>query len=256
MKCVSFNVNGIRAILNKNFIEDFQSFHADIFSLNETKLSDDGSLFFPYLPEEYEVFWTNSKVRKGYSGVAVFTKHHPLSVHYGLEEGKYDDEGRIITLEFEKFYYVACYVPNAGDELKRLDFRLQFEEDMLQYLLKLQEKKPVIYTGDLNVAHEEIDIKNPQSNHNSAGFTDEERQAMTRLLSHGFTDTFRYLYPTEIKYSWWSYRFQARARNAGWRIDYFLISHALLPYLKDSKIHTDIFGSDHCPISLEIDLDI
>jgi exodeoxyribonuclease-3 len=255
MKCISFNVNGIRAILKKDFIKDFINFDADIFSLNETKFSEESHIFFPYENTNYFIYWTNSKLRKGYSGVAVYTKKEPLSVHYGLENNKYDDEGRVITLEFENFYYVACYVPNAGDELKRLSFRMEFEIDMLKYLLDLKAKKPVIYAGDLNVAHNEIDLKNPKENRFNPGFTDEERNRMSILLNNGFIDTFRYLNPTEIKYSWWSYRFNARLRNAGWRIDYYIVSDDIKDKLISSNIHNDVYGSDHCPVSLEIDIE-
>ena len=255
MKCVSFNVNGIRAILKKDFELYFNILNADILSLNETKFSEDEHLLFPFNKEGYYVYWTNSKVRKGYSGVAVYTKKLPLSVHYGLENGKYDDEGRVITLEYDNFYYVACYVPNAGDGLKRMDYRMVFEEDMLCYLLSLKSKKPVIYGGDLNVAHNEIDLKNPKENRFNPGFTDQERNRMSILLNSGFIDSFRYLYPTEVNYSWWSYRFNARARNAGWRIDYFLVSDDIKEKIINSRIHNDIYGSDHCPVELEIDLD-
>lgn len=255
MKIVSFNVNGIRAILNKDFEKDFYSLNADIFSLNETKLSEDNFKdVFPFNPLGYFSYWTNSKQRKGYSGVAVFSKIAPLSVHYGLEDGKYDEEGRVITLEYESFFYVCAYVPNAGDGLKRLDFRLNFEMDILNYLNKLNEKKPVIYAGDLNVAHQEIDLKNPKANENNAGFTLQERNAFTNLLSQGYIDSFRYLYPDEIKYSWWSYRFNARNNNAGWRIDYFVVSERLKEKLVSSLIHNEIFGSDHCPIELNINI--
>ncbi len=254
MKIISFNVNGIRAILQKDFIRDFIDLDADIFFLQESKFSEDMHLDFPFMPKGYQTYWTVSKLRKGYSGVAVFTKKAPLRVHYGLEEEKYDDEGRIITLEYEDFYFVGAYVPNSGDGLKRMDFRLQFEDDLLAYLDKLNAKKPVIYAGDLNVAHQEIDIKNPQNNHQNAGFTDAERERFTRLLSHGYKDTFRELYPTTIKYSWWSYRFNARANNAGWRIDYFVVSERIMDKVKDSVIHNQIYGSDHCPIELDIDL--
>lgn len=253
MKLVSFNVNGLRAILKKDFIEDFSKLNAEIFSLNETKLSTVNDEFY-FNPEGYKIYYTNSKVRKGYSGVCVFTKIEPLSVHYGLEENKYDDEGRVITLEFENFYYVACYVPNSGDGLKRLDFRLDFERDMVNYLNNLDKVKPVIYAGDLNVAHNEIDIKNPKGNERNAGFTIEERNAFTNLLSNGFTDIYRHLNPTTVKYSWWSYRFNARANNAGWRIDYFVLSNRLVDKVISTDILNDIYGSDHCPIILEIDL--
>ena len=207
MKIVSFNVNGIRAILQKTFIEDFNILNADIFSLNETKFSEESHDNFPFNPEGYEVYWTNSKIRKGYSGVAVFTKIHPLSIHYGLIDNKYDDEGRVITLEFENFYYIACYVPNAGDELKRLDFRMEFEIDLVNYLNLLNKNKPVIYAGDLNVAHREIDLKNPKQNINNPGYTIQERTAFQNLLNNGYVDAYRYLYPENVIYTWWSYRF-------------------------------------------------
>lgn len=254
MKIVSFNVNGIRAIIQKNFSEIFTAYQADIFSLNETKFSEIEHNSFPFMPLGYHVYWTNSKVKKGYSGVAVFSKIQPLHVHYGLLEGKYDDEGRVITLEFQHFYYVACYVPNAGDGLKRLAYRLEFEKDLALYLLKLQEEKPIIYAGDLNVAHQEIDLKNPKANEGNPGYTLEERTAFTSLLNLGFVDTFRYLHPQEILYSWWSYRFHAREKNIGWRIDYFLVSQSLTPYLIESTIDTGILGSDHAPIVLTISL--
>ncbi len=254
MKIISFNVNGIRAILQKNFIEDFNKFDADIFFIEESKYSENEHLNFPFEPEGYFTYWTVSKLRKGYSGVTLFTKKEPISVHYGLKEGKYDEEGRLITAEYDNFFFVGAYVPNSGEGLKRLDFRMQFENDLLEYLNELKKIKPVIYTGDLNVAHNEIDIKNPQANIHNAGFTKEEREKFTILLSNGYIDTFRKLYPQEVKYSWWSYRFNARANNAGWRIDYFLVSEDIISKVKDSKIHNDIYGSDHCPIELDIDL--
>ena len=254
MKIVSFNVNGLRAILQKDFISDFNKFDADIFSLNETKLSNDLFNSFPFNPEGYEVYFTNSKIKKGYSGVAVFTKVHPLSVHYGLKDNKYDEEGRVITLEFENFYYIACYVPNAGDGLKRLDFRLEFERNLLDYIEEIAHKKPIIYGGDLNVAHKEIDIKNPKANEHNPGFTIEERSAFSNLLNHGYIDSFRLLHPTEVKYSWWSYRFNARANNAGWRIDYFVVSDSIKDKIVESNIHNEIYGSDHCPIELIVNL--
>lgn len=254
MKIISFNVNGIRAILQKNFIEDFNKFDADIFFIEESKYSENEHLNFPFEPEGYFTYWTVSKLRKGYSGVTLFTKKEPISVHYGLKEGKYDEEGRVITAEYDNFFFVGAYVPNSGEGLKRLDFRMQFENDLLEYLNELKKIKPVIYTGDLNVAHNEIDIKNPQANIHNAGFTKEEREKFTILLSNGYIDTFRKLYPQEVKYSWWSYRFNARANNAGWRIDYFLVSEDIFSKVKDSKIHNDIYGSDHCPIELDIDL--
>lgn len=252
MKIVSFNVNGIRAILKKDFLKDFRYLNADIFSLNETKWSEENS--FPVAFEGYKTYFTNSKVKKGYSGVAVFTRLEPLSVHYGLENGEYDEEGRIITLEFENFYYVAAYVPNAGEELKRLPFRMEYEERLSSYLIGLDKKKPVIYAGDLNVAHNPIDLKNPKSNEGNAGYTKEEREAFTKLLGHGFSDAFRYLYPEKVVYSWWSYRFRSREKGIGWRIDYFVVSDCLKPKIKDCIIHNEVYGSDHCPVSLEIDL--
>ena len=255
MKLVSFNVNGIRAILQKDFIKDFASFNADIFFIEESKYSEDMHLDFPFMPEGYFTYWTVSKLRKGYSGVTVFAKKEPIDIHYGLDDEKYDDEGRVITLEYKDFYFVGAYVPNAGDGLKRMDFRMGFEEDLLKYLKKLDAKKPVIYTGDLNVAHNDIDIKNPQANHNNPGFTDQEREKFSILLNNGFKDTFRELYPDTVKYSWWSYRFNARTNNAGWRIDYFLVSDRIMGKVKDATIHNDIYGSDHCPVELDIDLE-
>ena len=248
MRFVSFNVNGIRAIVKKNFNEDFTSLDADLFFLEETKLSDDK---FPVSFPGYDLYFTNSKVKKGYSGVAVFTRKKPLSVHYGLTNGEYDEEGRVITLEYPTFYFVGVYVPNSGEELKRLPFRMEFEEHLLNYLKMLDSKKPVIYTGDLNVAHEEIDLKNPSTNHHSAGFTDEERQKMTILLNNGFIDTFRHFHPAEVKYSWWSYRFHAREKGIGWRIDYFIVSERYISQVTKSEILNDIYGSDHCPVLLE-----
>ena len=252
MKFINFNVNGLRAILKKDFIKDFELLDADIFSLNETKLSDDN---FPFNPEGYNVYFTNSKVKKGYSGVAIFSKIKPLSVHYGLKDNKYDEEGRVITLEFNNFYYVCAYVPNAGEELIRLPFRMEYEDDLLEYLKELEKNKPVIYTGDLNVAHTPIDLKNPKGNECSAGFTKEERDKMTRLLNNNFIDTFRYFYPNEIKYSWRSYRFKSREKDIGWRIDYFIVSSSLISKVKDSLILNEIKGSDHCPIELLIDIE-
>lgn len=248
MRFVSFNVNGIRAIVKKNFNEDFTSLDADLFFLEETKLSDDK---FPVSFPGYDLYFTNSKVKKGYSGVAVFTRKKPLSVHYGLTNGEYDEEGRVITLEYPTFYFVGAYVPNSGEELKRLPFRMEFEEHLLNYLKMLDSKKPVIYTGDLNVAHEEIDLKNPSTNHHSAGFTDEERQKMTILLNNGFIDTFRHFHPAEVKYSWWSYRFHAREKGIGWRIDYFIVSERYISQVTKSEILNGIYGSDHCPVLLE-----
>lgn len=253
MKIVSFNVNGLRAILQKNFINDFHSLNADIFSLNETKLSEVKDTF-NFSPEGYYIYYTNSKIRKGYSGVCVFTKIKPISVFYGLFNEKYDDEGRVITLEYDNFYYVACYVPNSGDGLKRLDFRLQFEKDMVEYLNYLNAIKPVIYAGDLNCAHQEIDLKNPKANERNPGYTIEERTAFSNLLNNGFTDIYRYLNPESVKYSWWSYRFNSREKNIGWRIDYFIISNCLINKVISTDICNNIFGSDHCPIVLEIEI--
>jgi exodeoxyribonuclease-3 len=253
MKIVAFNINGLRAILQKDFVQDMASLNPDVLVLEETKLSEDGHLLFPYAPQGYEAYWTVSKVKKGYSGVAILTKVHPLNVTYGLQDGKYDEEGRVITLEFPHFFLVGAYVPNSGEDLKRLSFRMTYEDDLLAYLKALDAKKPLVYTGDLNVAHEEIDIKNPKSNVHNAGFTPEERAKFSRLLSQGFVDTFRSLYPEKIQYSWWSYRFNARANNAGWRIDYFVTSKRLLPKVKDSLIHNEINGSDHCPIELDLE---
>lgn len=247
MKIVSFNVNGLRAILKKDFIRDFENLNADIFALNETKLSSDN---LEFIPDGYEIYKTNSKVKKGYSGVMVFTKKQPLSVHYGLLNNKYDEEGRVITLEFNDFYFVASYVPNAGEELVRLNFRLEYEKDLLEYFASLN--KPIVYGGDLNVAHNKIDLKNPRPNIGKAGFTYEERDAFTNLLNNGYIDAFRYLYPEKIMYSWWSYRFKARENNAGWRIDYFIVSKELISKVKDVIIHNEIYGSDHCPIEIDI----
>ena len=249
MKLISWNVNGLRACLTKGFMDAFDHLDADIFCLQETKLSE-GQLEFE-LPGYYQ-FW-NYAEKKGYSGTAVFTKKEPVCVSYGIGIPEHDHEGRVITLEYEKFYFVTVYTPNSQDGLKRLDYRMEWEKAFLAYLKKLEEKKPVIFCGDLNVAHQEIDLKNPRTNRKNAGFTDEERARFSELLKEGFVDTFRYFYPEETgAYSWWSYRFHAREKNAGWRIDYFLVSEALKTELKDAKIHTEIFGSDHCPVELEI----
>ena len=249
MKLVSWNVNGFRAVLGKGFAEIFENFDADIFCLQETKMQPGQAEF---APNGYHQYW-NSAEKKGYSGTAVFTKSEPLSVVYGIGE-KHLDEGRVITLEFEEFYFVCAYVPNAQEELRRIGYRMEFEDDMRAYLSSLDEKKPVIYTGDLNVAHNEIDLKNPKTNIGNPGFSYEERGKFGELLEAGFADTFRELYPEEVKYSWWSYRFQARAKNVGWRIDYFVTSKRLMEKVKESAIHTDVFGSDHCPVSLEIEI--
>ena len=248
MKFVSWNVNGIRACLTKGFEDRFRELDADIFCLQETKCQQ-GQVKIE-LPG-YHQYW-NYANRKGYSGTAIFTKQEPLSVFYGIGKEEHDKEGRVITLEFDHFYFVTVYTPNSQTELKRLSYRMEWERDFLAYLLKLQDKKPVICCGDLNVAHQEIDLKNPKTNHKNAGFTDEERGCFTKVLESGFIDTFRYFYPNqEGIYSWWSYRFRAREKNSGWRIDYFLVSPALREYLKDAVIHTEIMGSDHCPVELD-----
>lgn len=248
---VSWNVNGLRAAITKNFAEVFQQFDADFFCLQETKLqAGQTDLSFP----GYESYW-NYAERKGYSGTAIFTKHTPLSVHLGINCPEHDAEGRVITLEYEQFYLVTVYAPNSQDQLKRLDYRMEWEDAFLGYLKGLESKKPVIFCGDLNVAHENIDLKNWKTNRKNAGFTDEERSKLSTVLSHGFIDTFRFFYPdVEGKYSWWSYRFNARKNNAGWRIDYFLVSKALKSALIDAAIHDDILGSDHCPVSLKISI--
>lgn len=247
MEFISWNVNGLRAAMKKGFIDIFESLHADIFCLQETKLQE-GQLQLE-LPG-YNQYW-NYAEKKGYSGTAVFTKSKPVSVSYGMGITEHDREGRLITLEFDDFYFITCYTPNSQSELARLDYRMKWEDDFRKYLMQLNGKKPVILCGDLNVAHEDIDLKNPKNNHKNAGFTDEERQKMTELLQAGFTDTWRYFYPdTTGVYSWWSYRFKARQNNAGWRIDYFITSQSLNNRLKDAKIYTDIAGSDHCPVSL------
>lgn len=252
MKLVAWNINGIRAVLKKDFEKNFELLNADIISLDEIKLSE--GMDFPFNPDGYEIYYTVSKVKKGYSGVAVLTRKHPLSIKFGLNNNEYDDEGRVITLEFDNFYYVAVYSPNSQDGLLRLPFRLEYEEKLKNYLIQLDRNKPVILGGDLNVAHNPIDIKNAKANEGCSGYTIEERESFSKLLDSGFTDSYRYLYPEKVEYSWWSYRFSARERNAGWRIDYFVVSNRLQDKLVDSKIHTDIYGSDHCPISLEIDL--
>ncbi len=249
MKLVSWNVNGLRACVQKNFMEDFKKLDADVFCLQETKLQE-GQIDLD-LPG-YEQYW-NYAEKKGYSGTAVFTKKTPLAVTYGIGVEEHDHEGRVITLEFEEFYLVTVYTPNSQNELKRLDYRMEWENAFRAYLLALKEKKGVIVCGDMNVAHKEIDLKNPKTNRQNAGFTDEERAKMTELLDSGFVDSFRYFYPdAEGIYSWWSYRFQARAKNAGWRIDYFLVSEELAERMDSASIHTDILGSDHCPVELQI----
>ena len=251
MKFISWNVNGLRACVQKGFLEYFNSTDADFFCIQESKLQE-GQIALD-LPG-YHQYW-NYAEKKGYSGTAIFTRHEPISVSYGLNIPEHDTEGRVITLEYGNFYLVTCYTPNSQNELARLSYRMQSEDAFRSYLIELDQKKPVILCGDLNVAHEEIDLKNPKTNHKNAGFSDEERNKMTELLDAGFTDTFRYFYPdAENIYSWWSYRFKAREKNAGWRIDYFITSKRLNTQLKDAAIHTDIFGSDHCPIELTINL--
>ena len=251
MKFISWNVNGLRACVGKNFIDFFNEIDADIFCIQESKLQA-GQIDLD-LPGYYQ-YW-NYAEKKGYSGTAIFTKKEPLQVSYGIGIEEHDNEGRVITAEYENFFFVTVYTPNSQNELARLPYRMKWEEDFLNYLKKLEEKKPVIYAGDLNVAHKEIDLKNPKTNRKNAGFTDEEREKFTKVIESGFIDTFRYFYPEqEGIYSWWSYRFKAREKNAGWRIDYFLVSGSLKEKLKDAKIHTNILGSDHCPVELLIDL--
>ena len=246
MKFISWNVNGLRACVGKEFEQQFKDLDADFFCLQETKMqAGQLDLSFP----SYESYW-NYADKKGYSGTAIYTKHKPLSVTYGIDIDEHDHEGRVITLEMEDFYLVTVYTPNSQDGLRRLEYRMKWEDDFQAYLHKLDEKKPVIVCGDMNVAHQEIDLKNPKTNHKNAGFTDEEREKMTQLLSNGFIDTFRTLYPEQVTYSWWSYRFRAREKNTGWRIDYFLISERLKDRLEDAKIHTEIMGSDHCPVEI------
>lgn len=251
MKFISWNVNGLRACVQKGFLDYFHSVDADFFCIQESKLQE-GQIALD-LPG-YHQYW-NYAEKKGYSGTAVFAKKEPVSVSYGIGIEEHDREGRVITLEYDSFYLLTCYTPNSQNELARLPYRMTWEDDFLAYLKSLDVKKPVILCGDLNVAHEEIDLKNPKSNRQNAGFSDEERAKMTALLQAGFTDTFRYFYPaTEGIYSWWSYRFKAREKNAGWRIDYFITSERLAPQLKKAAIHTEVFGSDHCPVELDIDL--
>lgn len=250
MKLISWNVNGLRACCDKGFRESFATLDADFFCLQETKMQE-GQLDLSF--EGYESYW-NYAEKKGYSGTAIFTKHKPISVSYGIGIDEHDHEGRVITLEMDNFYVVTVYTPNSQDGLKRLDYRMTWEEDFRNYLLSLDKNKPVIVCGDLNVAHKEIDLKNPKTNRKNAGFTDEEREKFQILLDNGFIDTFRYFYPEQENiYSWWSYRFKAREKNAGWRIDYFLVSDRLKDKLSDAKIHTEIFGSDHCPVEVTLD---
>ena len=251
MKMISWNVNGLRACVTKGFKEYFENADADIFSVQETKLQE-GQIDFA--PEGYNCYW-NYAERKGYSGVAVFTKKEPLSVSYGLGIDEHDKEGRVITLEFDNFYHVTVYTPNSQSENARLDYRMQWDDAFRNYINELNKTKPVVVTGDLNVAHNEIDLKNPASNRKNPGFTDEERAKMTELLSSGYVDSFRYLYPDKTgAYSWWSYRFNARKNNAGWRIDYYIVSDSIKDKIKAAEIHSEIMGSDHCPVELDIEL--
>lgn len=251
MKLISWNVNGLRACMQKNFMESFQALDADMFCLQETKLQE-GQILLEL--DGYYQYW-NYAEKKGYSGTAIFTKREPLNVTYGIGVEEHDHEGRVITLEYPDYYMITVYVPNSQNELARLPYRMRWEEDFLAYLKELEKKKPVIYCGDLNVAHQEIDLKNPKTNHKNAGFTDEERACFTKVVESGFIDTFRHFYPDQTDiYSWWSYRFHAREKNAGWRIDYFCVSESLKDKLVGAKIHTDIYGSDHCPVELEIQL--
>ena len=251
MKFISWNVNGLRAVVGKNFKEDFAKLDADFFCLQETKMQA-GQLDLEF--DGYQSYW-NYAEKKGYSGTAIYAKHEPLSVSYGMGIEEHDHEGRVITLEYETFFLVTCYTPNSQDGLRRLDYRMTWEDDFRAYLLRLDAQKPVIVCGDLNVAHQEIDLKNPKTNRMNAGFTDQEREKMTILLDSGFTDTFRHFYPEQKDvYSWWSYRFRAREKNAGWRIDYFLVSDRLKPQLESASIHNEVFGSDHCPVEVVVDL--
>ncbi len=250
-KMISWNVNGIRACVQKGFLESFAALDADIFCLQETKLQA-GQL--DLAPEGYHAFW-NYAEKKGYSGTAIFTKEAPIAVFNGMDIQKHDTEGRLITLEFDTFYFITCYTPNAQDGLRRIDYRMQWEDDFRAYLCSLDKNKPVIFCGDLNVAHQEIDLKNPKTNRGNPGFSDEERGKFSELLAAGFTDSFRYLYPDVTDaYSWWSYRFHAREKNVGWRIDYFVVSDRIAPQIADAKIHPEIFGSDHCPVELDIEI--
>ena len=249
MKIVTWNVNGLRACITKGFNDFFKEIDADIFCIQETKMQDEQAEEIQF---DGYYRYMNSAVKKGYAGTMVFSKMEPISVTYGLGIEEHDQEGRIITLEYDNFYLVNCYTPNSKRELERLEYRMRWEDEMLKYFKKLEERKPVVYCGDLNVAHEEIDIKNPQTNHFSAGFTDDEREKMTRLLASGFIDTFRYLYPDKVEYSWWSYMRNAREKNIGWRLDYFIVSEVLKDKIKDTKIYTQVLGSDHCPVSLDL----
>ena len=246
IKFISWNVNGLRACEGKGFSDIFRQLDADFFCLQETKMQA-GQLDLHF--DGYESYW-NYADKKGYSGTAIFTRRKPLNVTYGIGIDEHDHEGRIITMEMDDFYLVTVYTPNSQDELRRLDYRMRWEDDFQAYLQQLDQKKPVIVCGDMNVAHQEMDLKNPKTNHRNAGFTDEEREKFTQLLGKGFVDTFRWKYPEQVTYSWWSYRFQARQKNAGWRIDYFVTSERLKPRIDDAIIHTEIYGSDHCPVEL------
>ena len=249
MKFISWNVNGLRACTGKGFEDSFRQLDADFFCLQETKMqAGQLDLQFP----GYTSYW-NYAEKKGYSGTAIYTRHTPLAVTYGIGIDEHDHEGRVITLEMDDFYLVTCYTPNSQDGLRRLDYRMKWEADFLDYIKKLDEKKPVIICGDLNVAHQEIDLKNPKTNRRNAGFTDEERERMTTMLANGFADTFRTLHPDDVTYSWWSYRFHAREKNAGWRIDYFIVSERMMSRVSGATIHTEVFGSDHCPVELTIE---
>ena len=249
LKFISWNVNGLRACVGKDFENQFKELDADFFCLQETKMQE-GQLNLTF--EGYNSYW-NYAEKKGYSGTAIYTKHHPLSVSYGMGVEEHDHEGRVITLEYEKFYLITVYTPNSQTELRRLDYRMTWEADFRKFLKNLDAKKPVIVCGDMNVAHEEIDLKNPKTNRKNAGFTDEERQKMTKFLANGFIDTFRTLHPDDPPYSWWSYRFRAREKNAGWRIDYFITSERLRDRITAAAIHNEVFGSDHCPVELVLD---
>ena len=255
MKLISWNVNGLRAVITKGFKNFFEEIDADIFCIQETKMQEsqiDDNI--KYIFKDYYSYW-NSAEKKGYSGTAIFSKEKPINISYGIGIEEHDQEGRVITLEFDKFYMVNCYTPNSKRELERLDYRMIWEDEFRKYLLKLNETKPVIICGDLNVAHKEIDLKNPKSNRRNAGFTDEERDKMTKLLNAGFTDTFRYLYPDKTEmYSWWSYMFKAREKNAGWRIDYFIVSKSIEEKIEESYIYSEVLGSDHCPVGLDINI--
>ena len=250
MKFISWNVNGFRSCLTKGFEDFFNDADADFFCIQETKMQEGQAEFSK---DGYYQFWYSAE-KKGYSGTAVFTKHQPMSVKYGIGIEEHDHEGRAITLEYENFYLLNVYTPNSQKELARLDYRMEWEKSLLEYINALNEKKPVIYCGDLNVAHKEIDLKNPKSNRKSAGFSDEERERFSILLENGYTDTFRKLYPEKIEYSWWSYMMKAREKNVGWRIDYFVVSDRIFPLIKDSFILGQIMGSDHCPVGIEIDI--